>query len=199
MKHPKHFPVLQYVNAPNLITTVGLLFGIAACFYLAEGDLKHTLICLALAMLMDLFDGYAAIKLNSKTLFGGYMDTLVDFFVCCIVPVWMVYAFVGNSILLIAPSAFYCVCGLWRLSHYNVTLAENRAFFTGLPVPGAAVTVIMAVWTVVNYGFPVWVCAAVFLLAGPMMVSCIKLKKYGLGQKLFWVIGFGFFVVVALS
>ena len=193
----KYFPVLQYTNVPNTITTVGLIFGIAACYFLAEGSMQGTLICLFFSALMDLIDGFFADKLKQQTQFGQYVDSLVDFFVCCIIPIGMVYAFIGNYLILFFALAFYCICGLWRLAYFNVM--EAKTYFIGLPVPGAMLMVAIAIWSVASYGLPFWIIAAVLFLTGLLMVSFIKLQKYGLWQKTFWVLGLFFLAVIVAS
>jgi len=195
----RYFPVLEYVNLPNIITTLGLLFGIAACYFLTEGNLRYALICLFFSMSADVIDGIAASKLNRQTLFGRYLDTLVDTFICCIIPVFVAFTFLEKNIPLAIVLAFYCVCGLWRLARFNVIAAEKRPYFTGLPVPGAAMFVLLSVWSVVYYNLPAWLCGAVFFLSGLLMVSSVKMKKYGVAQKASWVIGVAFLVVIAMS
>ena len=195
----KYFPVVRHINVPNTVTTIGLACGIAACYYLLAGSLRSTLICLSLAMLMDLLDGFFAEKLNSQTNFGKSLDSLVDSFTCCIMPVLMAFNFVGTTPLLIGGAAFFCICGLWRLANFNVTSAEGAKHFTGMPVPGAAMLAAMAMWAVVYYGLPVWVCVAAFVLAGFLMLSFLQLEKYGAWQKVFWLIGIGFWAVIVLS
>ena len=191
------FPVLQYMNVPNIITTVGLVFGIVACYFLVSRNLQWALICLSFAMLMDLVDGFLAEKLNQQTQFGQYVDSLVDFFICCIVPIMLVFIFVGNYLVLFAALAFYCACGLWRLAYYNVREADNT--FIGLPVPGAMLLVCMAVWSVVAYGFPSWLIYVVLFFCGLLMISFVRLQKYGLWQKALWVLGLVFFASVVVS
>lgn len=194
----RYFPALEYINAPNLTTTVGLLFGVAAAYYLYIGNLRGALFCLFFALFMDLADGFLAGKLDRKTHFGAIMDSLVDFFVCCATPVWMVFLFVGHSLPLTASIAFYAVCGLWRLAYYGVTSGE-RSYFTGLPVPGGLLLVAVAIWGRAYHGFPEWACVAVFSLTGLLMISRMRMEKYGLFQKSLWVLGLGFMVLVILS
>jgi len=197
----KYFPILKYINIPNSITTLGLTFGVAACYFLVEGSLRNALICLALAMIMDVFDGFFAGKLNRQTSFGQSLDSLVDFFVCCVIPVLMVFTFTERSLVLIVLAVFYSICGLWRLSHYNVVAqsAEKSTFFTGLPVPGACVLSSMTMWLVVYHYIPTWTLALVLLLVSLLMVSFIKFTKYGVAQKVFWVLGGIFLGIIALS
>jgi len=191
-----YFPVLQHVNLPNLVTTLGMAFGVAACYYLVTGSLRGTIVCLFFAMFMDVLDGFIAGKLNCKSAFGQQMDSLVDFFICCVMPVWMVFAFVGTQAYLVAAVGFYCACGLWRLSHFNLTAHESRPNFTGLPVPGAVVIACLAIWLSVYGTLPYWGLAAALFLAGVLMISRFKIKKYGPLQKAAWVAGVIFLVVV---
>jgi len=197
MKIEKYFPALKHFNIPNLMTTLGMVFGIFAAYYLTQRELRMAIIFLAFAAVMDFADGYVASKLNKQTEFGQYLDTLVDFFTCCIIPVWMVYDLLGNSPFIVGALVLYCMCGLWRLAYYNIIEADK--YFTGLPVPGAMMTVTMAIWCVYTYGLPLWVATATFFVIGLLMISGINLKKYGIWQKIFAAIGLAFFIVVVLS
>jgi len=195
----KIIPVMQYANIPNLLTTLGLCFGIAACYYLSERSLKGVLICMFSASLIDLADGFLAVKLDKQTNFGKYMDTLTDFFICCVMPVLMVVTFVGNGILLMGGIGFFCVCGLWRLANYNVSMPVKQTRFIGLPVPGAMLFVSMAIWGTVRYDLAVWWCVPIFFLTGLLMVSSFKLKKYGFWQMALWAVWLAFSAVVIVS
>jgi CDP-diacylglycerol--serine O-phosphatidyltransferase len=192
----KYFPALKYVNIPNLLTTLGLCFGIAAFYFVSENNFKLVLICLFFSSFMDLIDGFSAVKLNKQTPFGIYADTLVDFFICCIMPVVITYTFLGNGLLLMCGIGFYCVCGLWRLANYIVLTAENQTHFSGLPVPGAMLIVTMTIWSAARYDIPAWSCAAVFCLTGLLMLSSVRLKKYGLWQISLGVICLAFLAAV---
>ena len=183
----KIFPVLEYFNVPNFITTLGMIFGIAACYFLLQGDLQGAIICLSFSMFMDLCDGFFADKLDQQTEFGQYVDSLVDFFICCIIPILLVYIFVGSHLFLMISLGFYCICWLWRLAYYNVI--ESDGYFVGLPVPGAMLMVSMTTWTVVNHNAPTWVLYLTLFCTGLLMISFVKLQKYGLWQKSLWGIG----------
>lgn len=193
----KYFPILHNINLPNMVTTLGLIFGVMACYYLFEGKLRESLVCLFFASLMDLIDGFFAVKLNQRTLFGKYADSLVDFFICCIIPMLMAFVFLDGNFLLFLCLGFYCVCGMWRLANFN-TITEKQTHFTGLPVPGAMLFVTITIWFAHQYGSPVWVCMLVFFKTGLLMVSPLKLKKYGIGQKALWLVWLLFFSSIIL-
>ena len=197
MKLIKISPILRHMNAPNVVTTLGLVFGIFAAFFLTQRDLRMAIICLFFAGVMDLVDGYVATKLKQQTDFGKHLDTLVDFFTCVIMPIWMVFDLLDNSPFVIAALIFYCICGLWRLANYNLVGAGK--VFTGLPVPGAMSIVTVVIWCVVVYGVFTWVAAIMFFAVGGLMVSGIQLPKYGLWQVLFAIAGVGFLILVIFS
>jgi len=196
----KYFPILKYVNVPNSITTFGLMFAVAAGYFMLEGSLKNTLICLALAMIMDVFDGFFASKLDRYTSFGQNLDSLVDSFVCCVMPMLMAFVFIGREPIFVVAGGLYCISGLWRLSHFNVMVQSQASdgYFSGLPVPGGAMLVSMALWLVVYFGLHELLIAGVMFLAAVMMVSTFKHAKYGFLQKLSWLVGFIVLVAIIL-
>ena len=192
----KYFPALQYINIPNLITTMGMAFGIAACYHMLNRDLQSALVCIFFAMVMDLIDGFVAAKLDRQTQFGKHIDTLVDFFICCIIPMLMTLIFIDGSAWFIGAVTFYCVCGLWRLANYNIVGSKDTRGFTGLPVPGAMTLVTLLLWAVIRYDLPSWFLAVMFVIAGALMLSLVRLVKYGFLQKMLWVVGLGFILFV---
>ena len=189
------FPILIHFNTANLVTTMGLVFGIFACYFLTQQNLQYAIICLFLAGVMDLLDGFVAAKLNQETKFGKHVDSLVDFFCCIIIPVWMVFDLLHPiGVHTVAPLIFYCICGLWRLANYNI--AEPSSSFTGVPVPTGVLIVVVAIWCVVMYNFHVAFASLAFVCAGLLMISGIKLPKYGAWQFIVGFAGLGFLVAV---
>jgi CDP-diacylglycerol--serine O-phosphatidyltransferase len=196
------FPALRHLNVPNAITTLGMVLGIFACYFLTQGNLRLAILLLFLAGLADLFDGFVAVKLNQQSEFGQYVDTLVDFFTCGIVPIWMVFDLLvegtllssANNVIVVCALVFYCMCALWRLAYYNIIEADK--FFTGLPVPGAMMMVTISVYFVVVFDLSILITAATMLVIGTMMISGVVLKKYGLWQILMCVASLPFMVHV---
>ena len=108
----------------------------------------------------------------------------------------MVYDLLGSHPLIVSALIFYCICGLWRLSFYNIS--EPGKFFSGLPVPGAMMIVTITLWCVYMYGVPLWVAAVMFFVVGTLMLSAIRLPKYGPWQKAMGIAGLGFLFWVIL-
>ncbi|MCL2637991.1 MAG: CDP-alcohol phosphatidyltransferase family protein [Oscillospiraceae bacterium] len=198
----KFFPPLEYVNIPNIATTTGLVSGIVACFFMLQGNMISTIFCLLLATFMDVIDGFLAKKLKQQTRFGEYMDLLTDFFVCCVVPVLLIYTFVEVSLLTVAAASFYAVCGLWRLAYFiNVTTTEKQPYFTGMPVPGAMLFGIVSIWlywrlNAAEIAVPAFAPALCFFALGGLMISSVKFKKYGFCQKGLIIFGLAFLAAI---
>ncbi|MCL2527615.1 MAG: CDP-alcohol phosphatidyltransferase family protein [Defluviitaleaceae bacterium] len=190
----KFFPALGHLNIPNAITTLGLIFGIAACYYLVGQNFRAAMVCLFFAGVCDLVDGWFANKLNQQSRMGQAMDSLVDFFICVIMPVWIVHAFMGDNWPITIGLGFYCICGLWRLAYYNINEADKS--FTGLPVPGSMMLVTMATWAIVYNNFPEWVLTITFFVTGTLMISRFQLAKYGKWQIVMGLVGLIFFIMV---
>lgn len=191
------FPVLKHFNVPNVITTLGLVFGIFAAFFLTQRDLRMAIIFLFIAGCMDMFDGLAATKLNQQSEFGKHLDTLVDFFTCIIMPIWMVFDLLDNHPAIIAGLVFYCICGLWRLANYS--LVGGGKHFTGVPVPAAMSIVTITIWCLITFNITIWVAVIMFALVGMLMTSAIPLAKYGHWQKISIILGIGFLLIVILN
>ncbi|MCL2189693.1 MAG: CDP-alcohol phosphatidyltransferase family protein [Defluviitaleaceae bacterium] len=196
----KIFPVIEHINAPSALTTLGLLMGAATAYFIKHGELRWAILCLFICGILDLADGFVASRLNQITKFGQQMDSLVDFFTCCIMPIVIVYVYFYESRFVIGAMVFYAVCGLWRLSYFNIlpqsTDPAEKRCFTGLPVPGAMMVVTMVFWAVLRFELPVWILGAAFLFLGFMMISFVKLRKYGLWQQIMWGVGVIFMVLV---
>jgi len=192
----KLFPALANFNLPNVITTIGMVFGIAAVYYLVSQNFRAAMVCLFCAGVCDLVDGWFAAKLKQTSRFGQAIDSLVDFFICVIMPVWIVHAFMGDNWPMTIGLVFYCICGLWRLAYYNVNEADKS--FTGLPVPGAMMLVVMATWMILYSTFPEWALTVTFFITGLLMMSRIQLAKYGKWQIVMGLVGLAFFIMVLI-
>lgn len=201
----KYFPVMAHINFPSMLTTMGLLMGAVTAWMLVhrQDDLRWAVLALFFCGVLDLADGLAASRFNRITKFGQQVDSLVDFFTCCIMPIWLVYLFFYDSWFVIAAMAFYAICGLWRLAYYNITPqsanADGKKYFIGLPVPGAMMVVTMAFWFLNKFSGPSWVMGVTLLCLGVLMISFLKLRKYGPWQRILWAVGCGFMVYVLVG
>jgi CDP-diacylglycerol--serine O-phosphatidyltransferase len=107
-----------------------------------------------LAAVLDALDGRLARFLKSTSRFGAELDSLADFVNFGVAPSILLYAWqldgLGN-IGWIAGLVF-AVCAALRLARFNVALDDRDRpvwagrFFTGVPAPAGALTVLLPVY-----------------------------------------------------
>ena len=67
--------------SPNVVTTIGLIFGVISILFFVKGDWKKSILFLLLYYYFDCMDGYYARKFGKVTRFGDYYDHFRDWFV----------------------------------------------------------------------------------------------------------------------
>ncbi len=132
---------------PNALTLGNALMGCLALAFLRIMDLEAITFCLGLALLFDVFDGWAARKLGSDGPLGVQLDSLADAITFGVVPglLWMQ---VGRSflpewfaLLGLAPT----LASIYRLARFNLGLAGGKGF-VGMPTPANALFLLGVVW-----------------------------------------------------
>ena len=117
---------------------ISIIMSINHNFYLAS-------IFMIFALLFDSVDGWVARKIdrNDEYGFGKNIDSLSDVVSFGVAPAIFLYAFsLANANYLEIPtlivSLFIVVCGVLRLTRYNV-ISERVEGFIGFPIPGIAI------------------------------------------------------------
>ncbi|GAB5466394.1 MAG: CDP-diacylglycerol--serine O-phosphatidyltransferase [Candidatus Kapaibacteriales bacterium] len=127
---------------PNLLTLANLFSGIASILAAAEGEFMKAGLFILSGAFFDAIDGIAARITNAASDFGVELDSLCDAVTFGVAPsILMYYAFYkdfGNFGLVL--SSLQALLGVLRLARFNVELTslEDKEYFKGLPIPGAA-------------------------------------------------------------
>ncbi|VGO17875.1 hypothetical protein PDESU_06477 [Pontiella desulfatans] len=184
---------------PSSITLCNALCGLSAIIYMTgsrggEGLVPLPAVWLILAaMFFDIFDGFAARKLNAVSRHGMELDSLSDLLSFGIAPAILIFRVaqgccdgsVPGQWVAWAAAGFFMVCAMWRLALYNtVALSDTSSdgVFSGLPTPGAtAILCSMALlstrlnvedravgFIIIAYGF----------ILGLMMISGFKYNHF---------------------
>lgn len=151
---------------PNVITAFSLCCGLFAIFKInmvGMGEVTKELLLsiagiLLLAALADLLDGALARAIKAESEFGGFFDSMADAVNFGVAPALIVLKTLSIPprtelyFLLTAAAMTYSICGVLRLVRYNVMnlraveeippLTEQKKYFTGLPIPAAALALI---------------------------------------------------------
>lgn len=181
---------------PNLFTVTSIFCGFYA-LTLCAGEatpvqLYQAALAVFFAMFFDGFDGRVARLTKTQSQFGMELDSLADVISFGVVPAMLVYKWalapLGFAGIFIAFA--YAACGALRLARFNVIAQRSphggsSAFFTGLPIPFAAlgiVTMVLAHYAMTG-GAPLTaaaqapIAAAVILLA-LLMVSTVRYRTF---------------------
>lgn len=142
------------VILPNLVTLLALCSGLTAVRLAIEERIELALAAIVFAALLDGIDGRLARALKGTSRFGAELDSLADFVNFGCVPALMLYFWGLNeagSFGWIA-ALVYAICAALRLARFNVMLddpdkpAFAADFFTGIPAPAGAITVLLPVY-----------------------------------------------------
>jgi len=75
-------PIIVLLNktgaSPNAITIIGLLINILGTYLIIKGKLVFAGIIILFAGIFDMLDGFLARKMDKKTKFGGFLDSVTD-------------------------------------------------------------------------------------------------------------------------
>ncbi|MCQ2352919.1 MAG: CDP-alcohol phosphatidyltransferase family protein [Victivallaceae bacterium] len=172
MKKYLEFPRRIVKSIPNMLTLCNSLCGFAAILYTLRAygqppDVQTRIftvsaIMIFCAMVFDAFDGLAARLLHAGSMHGLQMDSLSDMVTFGVAPAVLVsvmtHAMSGHTLIprqefmVYALAAIYLGGAALRLATYNIkamfpgTEEENHDFFCGLPSPGAAAAICVAVF-----------------------------------------------------
>lgn len=133
---------------PNLVTFASLLCGLLSIIWAATGLYEQAAVVLLLSFLFDGLDGRLARLTNSQSEIGGQLDSLSDLVVFGVAPGLLLYFWKISDLGWIGIVAvfFYASCGAYRLARFNVqSIGVCSRHFTGLPIPGAALTLLTLV------------------------------------------------------
>lgn len=168
---------------PNLITLLALCAGLTAIRLAIESKLELALAAIVFAALLDGVDGRVARMLKGTSRFGAELDSLADFVNFGVAPALILY-FWGLHELKSAgwiAALVFAICAGLRLARFNVMIddpnkpAWSGNFFTGIPAPAGAMTVLLPIYLyflgVSNGLVMAWITFFYTLAIGLLMVS----------------------------
>jgi CDP-diacylglycerol--serine O-phosphatidyltransferase len=141
---------------------LALCAGLTAMRLAVEGKLEWAVAAIVFAALLDGIDGRVARMLKGASRFGAELDSLADFVNFGVAPALILYFWglqdLGNFGWIAAM--VFAICAALRLARFNVMIDDpNRPpwtgnFFTGMPAPGGAITVLLPIYVYFLFGVP---------------------------------------------
>ncbi|MBQ7171677.1 MAG: CDP-alcohol phosphatidyltransferase family protein [Clostridia bacterium] len=182
-----------------IATYASLASAVIGIFLSFQGMTFSALLCLIVSGVFDMFDGRIARTKKGRSLrekrFGIQIDSFCDLIAFGVLP-----AAIGGSLLppqasgalffpLIGASVLYVLCGVIRLTHYNICAEEAleegtyTGEFTGLPITTAAL-IFPALYLLRYLSFfrsPLFVdlWTLVMLVTAALFISKFRLRKPG--------------------
>jgi len=129
---------------PNFLTICSLFLGFYAIISAIKGDFEYSAWAIMVASVFDALDGWVARLTHTSTKFGIELDSLSDLIAFGVAPAVLIYMWALRPFGRIGwlGAFLFVVCGALRLARYNVQMGSSEArYFTGLPIPGAAVAI----------------------------------------------------------
>lgn len=135
----------HYIDVPNCITALGLLFSISAIFFAIRGDYAASMLMLLWATLCDWLDGPAARlstgRAEDNRRFGAQIDSFADLVSSSVTPA-IVLMSIGNYSVYYLPGALVLIfAGVTRLAYFNIYGIGVEKRFVGVPVPANVIAI----------------------------------------------------------
>ncbi|MDQ4059616.1 MAG: CDP-diacylglycerol--serine O-phosphatidyltransferase [Pseudomonadota bacterium] len=142
------------VLVPNMVTLIALCSGLTAIRMSIEGRFEHAVIAILIAAVLDGVDGRLARLLRSTSRFGAELDSLADFVSFGVAPAILLYVWGFQEFKSLGwiVALVFAIAGGLRLARFNAALDQparplwQADFFTGMPAPAGAVTVLLPIY-----------------------------------------------------
>ena len=182
--------MIGFYDYTVVLTFVSLASSVLGMTQAMDGRFRTALICLAISGLCDTFDGKIARSKKNRTsdekLYGIQLDSLCDVVCFGVFPALICYLMGMNGFLSIAALCYFVLCGVIRLSYFNV-LETNRQsgspdsekVYHGLPITSIAgiLPLVFVLGIFVEDQTFLYMLFATMLIVGTLYIIDFRLKK----------------------
>ena len=172
----------SFVAISDLVSLMNMTSGFLSIIMSVKQDFFLASILMIFSLLFDSIDGWVARKTNrvDEFEFGKNIDSLSDIVSFGVSPAVFLYSYtLINAPSLEIPSAivslFIVVCGVLRLTRYNVISNQIKGFI-GFPIPGIAV--IMAAFYLSGL-FNIYIALIIAIIVSIAMICNKSYDKFG--------------------
>src|SRR5689334_8248453 len=177
-------PIPVRTLVPNLITLLALCAGLTAIRFAVEGKLDIALGAIVFAAVLDGVDGRIARLLKGTSRFGAELDSLADFVNFGVAPGLILYFWDLHQLKSAGwiAAMVFAICAGLRLARFNVMIDDpNRPvwagnFFTGMPAPAGAITVLLPIY-IEFLGLPKLAVVAPVTLVYTLVIGFLMVSK----------------------
>lgn len=141
---------------PNLFTSLNMFSGFLSMIYSSQGNFTYAGWLIIVAAIFDTLDGLMARLTKSSSELGVELDSLSDIVSFGAAPSFLLFKtyFYAFDTIGIIISSLPLISGGFRLARFNVQLVGfDKKYFTGLPIPSAAILFSTMVLSFYENGF----------------------------------------------
>ncbi len=183
----------------NCLTFSETFFICLGLMFCIKKQISYSMIILLLLGIFDGFDGMFSKKFrkNGDTeVYGIQLDSLADIITSAAYPVIILISMGYNSIINLIIYSIFIVCGLTRLSYFNIQTHSNKENFLGVPITVSTIVLpLLYIFTQEEIIFMVSM-----MILSVLYVCDIKIKKPNIKIKIvFAVIGVAISIVLVLK
>lgn len=142
---------------PNLFTAMNMFSGFFSIISASQGNFIYAGWLIIIAAIFDTLDGFMARLTKSSSELGVELDSLSDVVSFGVAPSFLLYATYFNQFETfgVIISSLPMIAGGFRLARFNVQLVGfDKSYFTGLPIPSSALTIVCFILSFYNEGYP---------------------------------------------
>ena len=169
---------------PNLITLLALCAGLTAIRLAVEDKLELALAAIVFAALLDGVDGRIARMLKGTSRFGAELDSLADFVNFGVAPALILYLWGLHDLKSAGwiAALVFAICAGLRLARFNVMIDDPNKpawagnFFTGIPAPAGAITVLLPIY-ITFLGVPVSLVTVWFTFFYTLLIALLMVSR----------------------
>ncbi|WP_158212289.1 CDP-diacylglycerol--serine O-phosphatidyltransferase [Natranaerobius trueperi] len=163
---------------PSLLTFANLSIGFIVLLLISNGEYRHALSLIIIAMVLDGLDGKLARKLQVSGDFGKELDSLCDIASFGLVPAFYTWhmneAGLFYEIIMVLALIFFIICGAYRLARFNVETSTKG--FAGLPITIAGGLLALVSYYAVMLNTLILIIFTIFLAL--LMISDISYSSF---------------------
>ena len=135
-------------HIPNIITLLNLLCGCIALVFAVKENFEMAFYFVCLGIFFDFFDGFFARLFKVSSPLGLQLDSLADMVTSGVVPGYIMFQMLSNSLSTVPSLAFLPYFGFiitlgscYRLANFNIDTRQTDSFI-GLPTPANALFIL---------------------------------------------------------
>lgn len=171
--------IRSYTSIADLFSIANASSGFLSIIMASMGDLVLAAKFMLIAVIFDSIDGWVArkIKREDESGFGRNMDSLSDIVSFGVAPGMLLYISCmqyGITYFNMAIALLVVICGILRLSRFNVTADLYKDKFIGLPIPTAAL--ILGTFYLSGF-FREYLALLIMILVSLLMISTFEYPK----------------------